>query len=335
MVLSLNLSFTTSAQTFSPNEVLRDRDFYYLPTRFDSANKIQAFLESQGSVLANYEVNITFHEDENPTICDENDLYNQDSYYIKYKKPLSEKVATCNNNPNDSDSIISPSWTPSQPQRLRPFYTTQSYYGTNMRVSDFVWELARGSLNNGCNEGGLCVDNLVSPISPAFVLAIIQKESGLVMGACSRIDADTNPGCHFYGTIKTLQHRLDRATGFMCHESLDPTKQCGDANPEWKYFKGFFRQVYYSARYFRITVQRCDRGLPPPGFPQSSITGGSLYIDGQVVNPKNGITCAMYIYTPHISSLTASVLKNMQGDKDFAEELGLFESSTPGAVNLF
>lgn len=290
------LSLRISAQEFNPNEVLRTKDFYFLPSRFDSAEKIQAFLESQGSILANYSVYISFEPD---------------------------------------DSIISPSWTPSQPPRLVPYYATQPYYGSNMRVSDFIWELSRGSLNNGCNSGGLCADNTINPINPAFVLAIIQKESGLVMGACARADADTNPACPYSSpsSVKKLQHRLERATGYTCYETTDPTKQCRDENPNWRFFKGFFRQVYYSMRWYRITVQRCDAGLPPPGLPHF-YTGNTVMIGGQNVTLNNGITCAMYVYTPHISNLTASVLRNMQGDVNFVEETG--RPSAPIApVRLF
>ncbi len=285
---ALLLSFSSPAYTFNPSEVLRTEDFFYLPISFSSADRIQNFLEYHNSVLADYMVDISFESD---------------------------------------DIMISPDIFPGKPDRLIPYYAMQPDYGTKIPVSKFIWELARGDLNNGCSFGsdGSCIDNTINPINPAFILAIIQKESGLVYGSGSK------PGS--FVNNQGVDFRIDRATGYLCLETSDRSRSCWDENPEWKYFKGFFRQVYYSARWFRIWTQRCDKG---PQFGHNGIfyTGNTVTIGGQEVTLKNGITCAMYIYTPHISDSTARVLRSIDGDSDFIEDSGRDPNHKPYPVQL-
>ncbi len=299
---------TTNIQASDPSRVLRYQDFYYLPVKFSSARKIQEFLEFHRSVLATYKVKIGFHHDDNPDSCDSNDYW--------YQKGFQD----CKGQTNDTDIIIQPSSFPGVPERLRPFHVTKPYYGKEMLTSEFIWELSQGSLGNGCDfstnpNKRICIDNAVKKVNPAFILAIIQKESGLVYGPGSQ------PGSLINN--QSVEFRMDRATGYLCLETLDKTKSCWDENPEWKYFKGFFRQVYYTTRWFRIWTERCDRGEEfgyNGGARGKFYTGSTVRLSNQDVFLSNGITCAMYIYTPHISFSTAKVMKNIEGDVGFLEE---------------
>lgn len=300
---------------FSPHEVLRNKDLFYLPISFSSAERIQDFLEYHGSVLADYSVRVTFHHDENPGACDNNDYW--------YLKGYSD----CRGVRDDTDIMIDPNLFPGKPRRLVPYYAMPPLYGANLRVSDLIWELSRGDLNNGCSFGsdGACIDNTVNPVNPAFILAIIQKESGLVYGAGAQ------PGS--YVNNQSVAFRMERATGYTCFENPERSKSCWDENPDWKYYKGFFQQVYYSTRWFRIWTERCDLG-PAYGHLGKFYTGAKVNIDGQTVHLKNGITCAMYIYTPHISPNTTNILNYIDGDKNFVEETGRDPGFEPKNVDF-
>ncbi len=280
-------------QASDPSRVLRYQDFYYLPAKFSSAEKIQNFLEFHGSVLATYKVKIEFYHD---------------------------------------DIIIQPNSFPGVPNRLKPYYATKDHYGKEMLVSDFIWELSQGSLGNGCDFSSdpnkrICIDDTVKKINPAFILAIIQKESGLVYGPGSKPGSLVNN--------QSVEFRMDRATGYLCLETPDRTKSCWDENPEWKYFKGFFRQVYYTTRWFRIWAERCDRGeqfAHNGGSRGKFYTGSTVRLSNQDVFLSNGITCAMYIYTPHISFSTANIMRNIGGDIDFLEETGRNPNHKPSLI---
>jgi hypothetical protein len=288
-------------------------------------------LEYYGSVLADTEVNISFHQDENPNQCD-----NSDYWYL-------EGYSDCRGVKDDTDDILDPNGFGGAPQRLVPYYATQPYLGTTMKVSELIWEISRGSLHNGCGstDSSVCIDNTVNPINPAFVLTVIQKESGLVNGACSQPGADDDPGCwqskHYPDKYNPLSSRMERIMGYMCLESSDPTKQCRDENPEWKYYKGVFRQMYYSMRWFKILSTRCDLG---PNYAYKGMyTGNTVTIDGEPIYLKNGITCAMYLYTPHIypdKTNTHSIFfDRYEGHLDFVEETGRDPDFEPLPAELF
>ncbi len=295
-------------QTNNPNKVLRTQDFYLLPIRFSSASKIQEFLNFHGSVLANYRVKIEFHHDDNPNECDPND------YWF-----LKEDFEKCQQLPDDTDIIL---------QRI-PDSVKQTYYRREMLVSEFIWELTQGPLNNGCS-GSFCIDHNVKKINPAFILAIIQKESGLVYGPGSKPGSLVNN--------QSVDFRMDRATGYLCLETPDRSKSCWDENPDWKYFKGFFRQVYYASRWFRIWTQRCDAGenfAYNGGWRGKFYTGSTVIIGNTQVYLSNGITCAMYIYTPHISFSTARIMKEIKGDVDFVNQTNRDPGYIPRGVTTF
>jgi hypothetical protein len=163
-----------------------------------------------------------------------------------------------------------------------------NFAGTKMDFSEFVWRMARTNLGNSCSlrNKNICIDQQASPINPAVILSLIQRESGLIYGRNARLDANDN----------TAKFLADRAVGYLCLEDDDKTKSCWDQNPDWKYFKGMFRQVYYGTRLMLINSKRCDIG----NYGSAFRTGNSVNIDGQPVKLENGFSCSIYIYTPHI-----------------------------------
>jgi len=274
LILSAQFAFlipvSAASRAFDANQIITENELTLMPKNLSSADRIQAYLESQGSVLATYQVPITFEPD---------------------------------------DIIISSTNFQNLPTFLQPRFATQPYYGTNMRVSDFIWQISRGDMGNGCSLGNnnICVNNRLKTLNPAFVLAKIQKEQGLVRGSCARV------GAQCYG--QTMESRLDRAMGYTCTGGL-PEKSCYDVNPNWKYFKGLFRQVYYAMRLLRLYSQFCDNGGYQIGGTLHK-TGNSYTYTGYPNNPtqttvtyQNGITCSLYIYTPYVDaqSLLFSVL---------------------------
>jgi hypothetical protein len=225
---------------FNPGKVLSDEAVYGLSARFDSPDKIRSYLQSTGSFLANYKVDVSLEADD--------DLWT---------------LQTTKNNIGE-------------------------YAGTKMDFSEFVWRMARTNLGNSCSlrNKNICLDQSKKPINPAVILALIQRESGLVYGRNARLDVNSD----------TAKFLTDRSVGYLCLEDDDKTKSCWDQNPDWKYFKGMFRQVYYGMRLMLINSQRCDNG----NYGNAFATGNTIDIDGQSVKLENGFTCSIYIYTPHI-----------------------------------
>jgi hypothetical protein len=160
--------------------------------------------------------------------------------------------------------------------------------GTKMDFSEFVWRIARTNLGNSCSlrNRNICIDQQTNPINPAVILSLIQRESGLIKGRNAKLDVNSD----------TAKFLADRSVGYLCLEDDDKTKSCWDQNPDWKYFKGMFRQVYYGMRLMLINSKRCDIG----NYGSAFRTGNSVNIDGQPVKLENGFTCSIYIYTPHI-----------------------------------
>jgi len=254
------LPVSAANRSFDANEIIVQNELTLMPRNLSSAQRIQTYLELQGSVLATLQIPILFEPD---------------------------------------DITMSPSSFPNLPSFLQPRFALQPYYGGTMRVSDFVWQLSRGDMGNGCSFGNnnICINNRNEALNPAFILAKIQKEQGLVRGACAQV------GASCYG--QTMESRLDRAAGYLCNGGA-AERSCYDSNPNWKYFKGFFRQTYYAIRLLRLYSQFCDNG----GFR----VGGRLHRTGDsyiysaypndptetTITYRNGMTCALYIYTPYV-----------------------------------
>jgi hypothetical protein len=163
-----------------------------------------------------------------------------------------------------------------------------NFAGTKMDFSDFVWKMARTNFGNSCSlrNANICIDQNTNPINPAVILSLIQRESGLIYGRNARLDANN----------ETAKFLTERAVGYLCLEDDDKSKSCWDQNPDWKYFKGMFRQVYYGMRLMLINSKRCDIG----NYGSAFRTGNTVNIDGQPVKLENGFSCSIYIYTPHI-----------------------------------
>jgi hypothetical protein len=239
---SLNKSINNwiDGNGFNAGNVISDSDIYSLPTKFDSISKIQAYLESQGSFLANYQVEIGFENDD--------DLWASQTV----KQNIGE------------------------------------FNGKKIPFSEFVWRMARTNLGNSCSlrTKDICIDQTKNPINPAVILALIQRESGLIKGKNAKLDPNSD----------IAKFLTDRAVGYMCLEDDNKTNSCWDQNPDWKYFKGLFRQVYYGIRLMLINAKKCDVG----NYGSAFRTGNVINIDGSDIKLENGFSCSIYIYTPHI-----------------------------------
>ena len=163
-------------------------------------------------------------------------------------------------------------------------------------ASQLIWELSAGNLANGCSlsNSKICLENDKKPINPAFLMARIQKESGLIFGKNSKLIS---------GKDET-KFLLDRATGFYCMEVDKRENGCWDENPDWKYYKGFFRQTYFATRVINLTIKRCemgkDFGLKLKG--GTFFTDNVVTINNEQIRLKNAITCALFTFTPHIAA---------------------------------
>lgn len=164
------------------------------------------------------------------------------------------------------------------------------FQGQKMDFSEFIWQLSTSSLGNHCStiNANVCVNSTEKPINPGFILGMIQRESGLVYGS----NAKSNPNSD------NTKFLIERATGYLCAETSDKTRSCWDENPDWKYYKGLFRQTFYMTRNLLLNSKRCDlEGVNVYG--RKYKVGNSVVIDGREIVLENSITCALYIYTPH------------------------------------
>lgn len=242
---------------FEAEVVLADEELFKLPIHLDSAFAIQNYLEKKGSFLANYLVSIDFVGDEG----------------------VLEKY----NNPNFSS---------------QPDLVLKPYLGEKMLFSELVWRLSQESLGSGCSliDHTVCFDNAEEPINPAFLLAMVQKESGLIYGKNSKLNPNED---------KT-QFLLDRITGYYCIEIKDNKEKeqsCFDENPKWKYYKGVFRQLYYTMRFTRLMMKRCEsQNKANRGLGNTYYVGNKIKVDNQEITLKGTFACASYIYTPHVSA---------------------------------
>jgi hypothetical protein len=300
--------------TFDKELVLTDKDLYSLPLAFSSADKIQTYLESQNSILAQITVDIGFID------AGYNDTVNTDDLILNVSNSQQKEI-------------------------LKPRNQVQiPYGGKKLRPADVIWKIARENFGNSCAltyssqtltgvNTNTCIDNSVRPINPAFILAMIQKESSLIYGPCAKPDADwPNSGCSYSSpdSIQKLNFRLDRAMGYWCFEINNSTQKvnsCYDENPIWRYQKGFFQQVYKGVRMLRLRSEICNLG----GY-NGYKTGTIANIDGQQILLKNGITCALYIYTPHLSNDKLNIYNNLRyfnADYNLIEVNGITQDYKP------
>ena len=167
--------------------------------------------------------------------------------------------------------------------------------GKRFTAAEFIWAVSRTKIANKCGSRfkELCIDFEKNPINPAFVLALIQREQGLIYGKFSGQDP----------TSEDLKWRMDRIIGYACFE--DANNRCTDDNPNWQIYRGFDRQLYSGIWLLMFSARSCELGEPYSNrggsFPANLQVNKPVTIDGQVLTPVNGITCALYVYTPHIS----------------------------------
>lgn len=235
---------TLNFNDFNANEIISDDQIYSLPTKFDSTDKIKAYLKTQGSFLADYKVDISFEADD--------DLWNT----AAVKQNISQ------------------------------------YAGKQIDFADFIWKMSQTEMGNSCSfiNKNVCIDQKVRPINPALLLALIQRESGLVRGKNAKLDPNSS----------AAKFLLERSMAYMCNDSSENSQNCYNQNPDWKYFKGMFRQVYYGMRLMLINAKRCELGTY-----KNYRVGNTVDLDGEKIKLENGFTCSSYIYTPHILSQKA------------------------------
>ena len=161
----------------------------------------------------------------------------------------------------------------------RPYL--QKYVGKSVSAAEMIWMISREDLGSGKYN----IVNLFSDVSPLYVLALIQKESGLIYGKCA------NVSCY----DQSVDYRLNRLTGYGCTDSLP------DCNP---LFLSPFLQLYLAIRDKKAYSDGCKVGFDTwnSGYLKSFNSykvGNTITVDGQRIVLKTAIACASYIYTPH------------------------------------
>jgi hypothetical protein len=316
-IISITATFSVisyaipSSQDFDNENglVLTDQDFFSLPLRFSSANNIQSFLESQNSLLANISVNVNLESD--------SDILNSNAF-----QGIEGKYQTKLN--------------------LIP-HNDKSY-----KVSEIIWMLSRTNLSSSCSLRYLpngqpqavkevCYDNVAKPFNPGFLLTLIQKESGLVYGQNARLDPNSD----------RAKNLLDRIVGYYCFDAPQ-NQSCYDSNPNWKYYKGVFRQLFFATRLIRVRELTCNLGLPYAFSNSNGVfrVGNNVKVGDydsnnqfylKEINLKNGISCSMYIYTPYVASqrLSRNVMIQLGIDQNFVEGSGIDSQYIPTLLTTF
>jgi hypothetical protein len=260
LILGLSL-FSQNANAlppaFDPQIIFNDSDFYNLPdifvgkTRDQSISILQGIMAAEGSVLSTSSTIIRFY-DPAETV------------------PFNEDI-----DPNAHAEYASAAdradWDGFMPSRT----TVAKYLGRTVSIAEFIWMLSQEDLADG-NWGGLAINERINPL---YVLSVVQKESGLVYGNCSKAT------CYNQSTT----YRILRATGYYCF----------DGQPCNAGFLGFFKQVFFSVRWHKAFVKKCNTGFTESGLFYKK--GSIIPVDGQNILLTENITCANYFYTPHLN----------------------------------
>jgi hypothetical protein len=151
----------------------------------------------------------------------------------------------------------------------------QPYLNTTVSAAEAIWSISQENLGKGTWNNM----QITEGINPLLLMAIIQKESGIIYGKCAR---DT---CFDQST----SFRIARATGYACYDG----QPCKDE------FLGFFSQVYFTARWYKAFTKYCKDGFR--GYGQDFQTGKAITLEGTTLTFGSNITCATYYYTPHVS----------------------------------
>ena len=302
LVLSVLFSTPVYSASFDPNMIVSNETLYGIPSYLSSPALIQVYLKSKNSLLANYQVLVGF-------------------------EPGSD--------------IINPNYYKDLPYYLQPSKTTAPYNGKFMSVADLIWQLSTQDLGNSCSlqYTNICANNKVNTINPAFLLTMIQKESGMVYGSNSQLNPNDS----------NTQFILDRILGYYCIETSSPPtlqekqRSCYDENPSWKYYKGFFRQMYYAVRFLRIHEQMCvdSRNFGPSHDNSYKVGKSKTYYDtlngkpvSTTVTFNNGMTCAMYLYTPHVYNSQFNSFNILNGELRASENLTKYESEDSKKIDF-
>lgn len=180
-----------------------------------------------------------------------------------------------------------------------------SQIGTKISFADLVWRLSRTNFGSSCSlaNSNICINIADQPINPAIILSLIQRESGLIYGKNANLDPNSDEA----------KFLLERATGYYCLESNDKAKTCYDQNPEWRYYKGLFRQVYYGTRMILLNAKKCQKNIG--WFGGNYKIGGIITVDDQDIKLESSLACSLYVYTPHISAQKSiyKVFKEING----------------------
>ncbi len=331
--LSLNQSLGVQASTdvYNKDLVLRDSDIFSLPVSFASPELIQSFLESKGSVLATETVTLQFQKDGSFYRLDTTTSFTPSTTYL-----ASEGTTV---------SFANFVWLLSR---------TGLGSGCSSTFSDLCYDNAVNPINPGFVLGVIQKESGLVYGSCAQVNA--DTNSGCFYTNLYNQSPATRS--HYL-----LAGRKERATGYYCFETLDKTKGCWDENPSWKYNKGLFQQVYHMVRRTMVLEKTCIRGDQTTfvnyrgqhkvgvtmliGSLQSSSAGQfvannwvgatgnvrwigpegatifSEPVGGTPVVFSNGITCALYIYTPHVSDLLWRVMRDIGALVDFRDTYNL------------
>jgi hypothetical protein len=139
-------------------------------------------------------------------------------------------------------------------------------------------------------------------INPRVLLVLLHKEQSLV--------TDTWP----------LNRQYTKATGFGCPDSTLGEDVDTNQNGCYDYAEGFFKQVYYAARQFKVYRKNADSYNYIAGrtnriywHPSTSCGTSDVFIENQA-------TAALYIYTPYRPNKAA--LDNLYGTGNSCSSYG-------------
>jgi hypothetical protein len=259
------ISSTSTASSipseFNPSIIIQDTDVTNLTsafigrTRASSIALIQKYLEDTGTALA---------KKSNNTSTNVNDT-GKDFSQVYLDVPLDWGTP-------DGKWLIDRPW-------------LQPYSGRTVSFAESIWMLSQEDLGTSkyINE------TQSYTINPIYLLALIQKESGLVYGTYSRETYNN----------QSLNYRFNRMTGYACRDGQP------DCDVE---FLGAFRQMYFGVRDTKAFSDGCRQGFDSwnggrignsPPFNQGFKVGSTVTIDGGSINLQTAIACMSYIYTPH------------------------------------
>ncbi|MEI6039959.1 MAG: hypothetical protein WCP93_01255 [Candidatus Berkelbacteria bacterium] len=141
----------------------------------------------------------------------------------------------------------------------------KNYSEGGRTAAQIIYDAAHGHGDATGTVGGIAIHETINPVA---ILAVLQKEQGLVTMSSKNNDA------------------LKVAMGFACPDS-------GGSDEK---YRGFTKQVENGAWQLRYNFERAKGN----GFKDYQV-GQSVKIDGKKIKLSNRSTSALYRYTPHLS----------------------------------